>query len=67
MTLTEFRDAVLDDDLTDGAIKARWQKFCHVLASLEVDIISDLIHDGCLDSLAEAESADAFGTEGMNL
>lgn len=67
MTLSEFVDAVLAEDLTDKAIEAKWSKLCDELKSQDVDTIKNLIEDGALSVFVEIEGDDGFGTEGMRL
>lgn len=67
MNIQEFEDAILDADLTEDAVKRKWQKICHELAQLDVEIVSELIHNGFLEPLIELESMDGFGTEGLKL
>ena len=67
MNLQEFEDAVVVGDLTQEAVIKKWKKLCSVLSKLDVEIISELIHEGCLQPLVDFESDDMFGTKGLNL
>ena len=67
MTLQEFVDATVNEELTDEAFQKKWAKFLVVLAEMDIDTLKDIINDGALDFFTEYESMDGFGTEGMKL
>lgn len=67
MTLQEFVDATVTEELTDEAFQKKWARFLVVLAEMDIDSVKSVINDGALDFFIEYESIDGFGTEGMKL
>lgn len=67
MNLREFCDSVVSGDLTDEAILKKWQYFCNHLQMMDVDAVSEFIHEGFLDQFIDYEANDGFGTEGLKL
>jgi hypothetical protein len=67
MTAYEFLKAVLNGDLTDKAIKEKWNKLCDALKDQDPSSIKMMISEGILHSIVEFEADDGFGTEGMDL
>ena len=67
MTLNEFNDLVMNKELSDDAVLARWKIICHTLMDMDVDSVKDLIESGCIQGLVDFEADDGFGTEGMRL
>lgn len=67
MTIFDFVEAVNADELSDRAVKAKWDKLCDVLKDHDIKSIKEMIKEGALDGLANIEGNDGFGTEGMSL
>jgi hypothetical protein len=67
MTAYEFLEAVLNGDLTDKAIKERWDRLCDTLKDHDPSQIKMMISQHILDGIVQIEADDGFGTEGMDL
>lgn len=67
MTAHEFEEAVKNDDLSDSAIKKKWDNLCDALKNHDVECIVMMINEGILSGIVAVESMDGFGTEGMSL
>lgn len=67
MTLFEFNDLVMNRELSDDAVLARWKIICNILMDMDVDCVKQLIEEGGLEGLVDFEADDGFGTEGMRL
>jgi hypothetical protein len=67
MTIFDFAKAVNADELSDKAVKAKWDKLCDALKDHDVKSIKEMIKESALSGLIYIEGNDGFGTEGMSL
>ncbi len=67
MSLQQFIDSIINDELKNDTIHEKLNKIFEIILREDTDMIKTMIIDGLLDGFVLLEEDDAFGTEGMQI